>query len=355
MKLTLKNFQSISDAEVEIGPLTVLVGQSDVGKSAVIRALYLLHRNQGGLELVKHGKSKLEVTQYLDSGLRVAITKGKGVNNYFSGSSTYCKVGRDVPDEVSRNLRTPELVLDKDQSLDLNFCRQFDTPFLLSDSTTVITKAVSSLSGINIVYAAIREGNSEYQKSKTKAEVLQGNVSDLLKYETLSKEVDALLETVREIKALQSSIEDEKKRVIYYKTLLDGMESLQAREADLAPFEFKLQEVLSLWKDGQGLQTKKSSLEVLLDRMQGVHPYSLSDELPKDIAVLETSLGSLVESFELLKTESTLLSKSKVLFAGFVDIDSRQAELESRLFDYQGQIKSLEEQVKICPTCQRPL
>jgi AAA15 family ATPase/GTPase len=38
-KLRIKNFQIHKDLEIEFGPITTIVGPSDIGKSAVLRAL----------------------------------------------------------------------------------------------------------------------------------------------------------------------------------------------------------------------------------------------------------------------------------------------------------------------------
>jgi len=355
LKLILKNFQSISDAEFELGPLTVLVGQSDLGKSAVIRALYLLHRNQGGLELVKHGKSKLEVTQLLDNGTRVSILKGKGINTYFSGDKTYVKVGRDVPEGVSSELKTQDLVLDKDQVLDLNFCRQFDSPFLLSDSTTVITKAISSLSGINIVYAAIREGTSEHQKIKAKSEVLQDTILGLLKYDALSEEADRLTSVLSKVRELSYSVDLAKAHASKCSLLLEIMEDLGIKEIDTEPLTRKINECAQHASSLGALRNEKTSRELLLKTLSGISDYVLASDVDSDshseqkcygIALLRSS--SLDDARQKNKEEEALLLK-------IYEVEDTISSVESAIKSHEESIVDLEKQVKVCPTCQRPL
>lgn len=356
MKIALKNFQSISDAEVEIGPLTVLVGQSDVGKSAVIRALYLLHRNQGGLELVKHGKSALEVTQVLDDGTKVAISKGRGLNTYKTSTATYAKVGREVPEAVSKLLGSQELVLDKDQTLDLNFCRQFDAPFLLSDSTTVITKAVSSLSGINIIYAAMREGTSDYQKVKAQSELLQSTVSGLMKYEALSPEAEALVASIQEIKKLQAELEARKRSLESCKAAVVDLEALKLREVNLDDFGAHVDFCLGTWKDLQHVNARKQSLEVLKGKSSGISAYALSEEFDKDLQDFITRCGNDIgRAHQAVEVEKAEIASRRSLLEAHQDIQYALNQATFSVDMCTRELRELESQIKVCPTCQRPL
>lgn len=354
MKLRLKNFQSISNADIEIGPLTVLVGQSDIGKSAVIRALYLLHRNQGGLELVKHGSAKLAVEQELEDGTKVAILKGKGVNSYFVNDKSFSKIGRDIPVEVLDLLRTSELPLDKDLSLDLNFSLQFDHPFLLADSTSIITKAISSLSGINIIYSAIREGSAEAQKLKTKAEILLGTVSELLKYDKFSEEISQLSLDFSKIKKLDEEISSAKLQISKNIDLLKQLESLDSRDINLDPFKELVENLGRAEHDFMSTKSNILLMNGVVDRFSHISNYALSNDFYLDLDCFDTSIAALHSAFNVLVADQTALTKNTHLLFEIEELEDLGLSAEKSLKDQEAEILALKAQVKVCELCKRP-
>jgi AAA15 family ATPase/GTPase len=355
LKVKINNFQSLGEVDFDIGPLTVLTGQSDCGKSAVIRALFLLHRNSGGLELVKHGKSKLSVTQELEDGTRVSIVKGKGVNSYFIGDKSFSKVGREIPEEVSTLLHTQELFLDKDQSLDLNFSRQFDTPFLLSDSTAIVTKAISSLSGINIIYSAIREGNSEIQKGRAKSEVLRSNISDLSKYEVLSAVVRGVSSSVEEAKALSQTIENKKTHIQNMQKMLLDLELLEARMVDLQPFSSRVDNFMVEYENLDRLKLKRGGLESALSKFSGISEYALTDVFSGKVKQLGIDIDKLVEVFKEISSTDFKREGLVKVYNNLIEAESASISTGEALSAVSFSIAELEKQVKVCPTCNRPL
>ena len=51
----IRGFQSWKQADLDLEPLTVVVGESDQGKSALIRALESVMENRAGTEFITHG------------------------------------------------------------------------------------------------------------------------------------------------------------------------------------------------------------------------------------------------------------------------------------------------------------
>ncbi len=355
MKINIKNFQSIENAEIEIGPLTVLVGQSDVGKSAIIRALYLLHRNKGGLELLKYGASKLSVEQQLQGDVSVSIHKGKGVNAYSIKDKVLSKIGKDVPDEVSSVLRTDELQLDKDQSIDLNFSRQFDTPFLLSDSSSVVTKAVSSLSGINIIYSAIREANSEYQKLKTKHEILSESLKGLIKYENLYKEAEELKNNFGKVSELERSKELLKSNIIYKKSYLDSLVSLEVREINLVPFEQNLEQIQKIWVAITAKQAEIGKLASIKDRFFGISEYTLSKDFEDSLRDLEDNVKKLTCVFNIISEKQIKREKEVGILAELAGLIDEESTLTANYNKVEEEYNSIKNTIKVCEACGRPL
>jgi len=296
----------------------------------------------------------LIVSQELEDGTKIAIAKGKGTNTYYLGDKSYSKVGRDIPEDVLSLLRTQVLPLDKDQSLDLNFMRQFDTPFLLSDSTSIITKAISSLSGINIIYSAVREGMADLQKLKSKSEVLRGTISDLLKYDELSEAGTALLALVEKVKAYQSALAVARTDLDKRYKLRDDLELLEGREVDLAPFGKSCDEVLSAFSKATTLRSSVAKMESVRDRLSGIPDYVVSDGFLDDLTFFEGSINSLNYAFDIGVGKKSKLDKMSELLGLIGECSSKEANIAKLLEEGGSEITRLEKQVKVCPTCSRP-
>jgi len=81
-KLTLRNFQCHRRLEIPLSQITTIVGSSDSGKSATIRALnYLCLNNLRGNSFITHGKDKCAITLEVD-GQQIQRSKTKTSNSY---------------------------------------------------------------------------------------------------------------------------------------------------------------------------------------------------------------------------------------------------------------------------------
>lgn len=182
----IKDFQSIDSLQLECGPITVLVGESDSGKSAVVRALYALAFNDYPTDHVRQGAEASRVAVSVD-GRVVGADKGKGRNGYFvvdgGDEKRWDRVGRDVPGEVADLLGWRIVELDDGTRFTPSIHRQFDGPFLLADSKLRVAKVLGSLTNIATLFSAIREG--------TRAEREARKASDVAREEARRHEADA--------------------------------------------------------------------------------------------------------------------------------------------------------------------
>lgn len=355
MKLHVKNFQSIEQADIEIGPLTVLVGQSDVGKSAIIRALRLLHRNNGGLELVKYGAGGLYVQQTSDEGVTTSISKGKGQNSYHAGSKVLSKIGKDIPPEVSANLRTDELVLDKDLVLDLNFSGQFDSPFLLADSSSVVTKAISSLSGINILYSAIREANSEAQKLKAKGDVLTDSLKGLLKYDQLTLDAEDIKHLFDSLILMQSLKEKTEAGVVTKKTHLSTLKDVANKQISVSVLEAPLKAAQDIQEQLNEAYKHRDKLKTYKDKFFGIPEFTLTKEYADCVKYIGENIDKLVYVQGIIGQKREKLSSLKSVYNTLSENVVRNTNYLSELAKLEREYEELKSQIKICEACGRPL
>lgn len=120
--LRLHDFQKHRDLTIQFGQVTTIIGPSDAGKSAVLRALRWLCLNRpAGEGYIRFGTkaawSRVEV-----DGTRIVRRRGPGANLYVLGEQELRAFGSEVPDLIAGLLN-----LD-----DVNFQGQHDAPFWFS-------------------------------------------------------------------------------------------------------------------------------------------------------------------------------------------------------------------------------
>ncbi len=76
--VTIENFQAIASTSFDLGNLTVLVGEGDVGKSSIIRAIRAAFLNDGDDLDIRHGEKRATVTLTFDDGTVIEWSKVRG-------------------------------------------------------------------------------------------------------------------------------------------------------------------------------------------------------------------------------------------------------------------------------------
>lgn len=101
VRLSLKRFKIVEDAELELAPITLLIGGNNAGKSTVLQALALLAQSVGQYQLKVDGP-------YVDLGATPAalLNRGSKVGDGWSVEVTWRDQGRDpvaadTPREIS--------------------------------------------------------------------------------------------------------------------------------------------------------------------------------------------------------------------------------------------------------------
>ena len=143
-KIEIRNFQSHKATNMALGDrVNTIQGNSDCGKSAVMRALNWLIFNPAGDYFVsdwaksptgKAIKEPCEVTVHVD-GHVITRRRDKDFNGYVLDGQTFEATRNSVPQQVAAILGLGEV----------NIQRQLDPPFLLSMSAGDVSRYINSL------------------------------------------------------------------------------------------------------------------------------------------------------------------------------------------------------------------
>lgn len=186
ISITIENFQSHSNTKLEFEKgLNVIIGPSDQGKSAVIRAIkWVLFNEPRGLEYIRHGETTAKVTIEFSNGRTVIRERSKSKNRYTvvdenGGSLVLEGFGNDVPEEVIKAHGIPKVVLDTDISSALNISDQLEGPFLLSETGAVRAKAIGRLTGIHIIDNSIRDCLADLRRENQSKERISNDIREV--------------------------------------------------------------------------------------------------------------------------------------------------------------------------------
>lgn len=132
MKVKIENYQAIKEAELEFKPgINAIVGSTNNGKSAIIRAIRGAINNQGGNSFINYNADFCLVDiKFNDHNIIWKKTKKQGKSNYTVDGVVLSKIGQTQLDEVASIMNMPEIQVNNDRH-QINFWRQMDKPFLV--------------------------------------------------------------------------------------------------------------------------------------------------------------------------------------------------------------------------------
>lgn len=222
-QIKIHNFQCHKDLTLDLGRSTVLQGNSNCGKTAVLRALYWVLFNKAPSDFVSYWvqkKNKKGFTFKDDEYTSVCVAvdghsierkRSNDFNGYIVDGKIYEALRTDVPEEVTKIFNLS----------DASIQRQLDAPFLLSATPGEASQYLNSLAGLGCVdeiltlaKRKVAETSTTYDDVKNEVEALNkeigtyawvGEAEDLL--EKADAEEPLIANLQRKIEALSQSVE----------------------------------------------------------------------------------------------------------------------------------------------------
>lgn len=215
-RLRVRQYQSLRTVEMGLGRLTVIVGPSSSGKSALIRALRMLVCNARGTSYISHGATTASVSLSFDDTI-CTLERGEHHSAYrlnIGGEElVFTKLGGDVPDKVTQALGiTPE-----EQDAALHIAGQFDRPYLLTQSGAAIARVLGGLTNVTIIFEAAREANRRRLNAQSIMKVRERDLGalreQLQEFQDLPQRVRHAAELARLAQGAQKAQADKEKLV----------------------------------------------------------------------------------------------------------------------------------------------
>lgn len=160
--ISLQNFQSHKNTELQFDPgVNVIIGSSDAGKSAVLRAmLWTIFNRPSGESFKSYWGGDTTVDISLE---KETISREKGEENLYVVSSSSLKkpvefraFGQKIPDEISSLFNIS----------DINIQKQMDAPFLLSATPGEVGRILNQAVKLDIIDTAQKNISSTLRQEK---------------------------------------------------------------------------------------------------------------------------------------------------------------------------------------------
>lgn len=299
-RIRIKNFQRHRRLDVETDRLTSIVGNSDAGKSAIIRAIrWVMFNKPAGLGFITKGKDETRVRLDFD-GFGVSRIRSAKVNEYrlhVGGKTKTLKAFKnEPPDEVVEMLNVNGV----------NLQSQFDAPFWLGMNEMQASRALNEVVNLQSLDSArdkltsmVREHNQEIKTTRKLMEAVVESEKELEKFNT--KRLKALCKLADEL--VDQSVRD-------------------------ALIEQELTGVIDSIDDSQDLEIK---LSIQLEALAGI----------KKAEALKTQIEEGVKEADEL---TDLIDECVAISHSCHELGTRLAEVHTLLKEF-----------KLCPKCQTPL
>lgn len=254
----LEDFQSHAKSKLELagpGGLTVIVGPTDSGKTAIVRGLrWLFYGIPQGIEFIRVGRNTATVALELEDGTKVVRERSKTVNRYRivkpGGNSTVLEgFGNAVPLEVQEvtGVRTVTI---GDLELTLNLSEQLDGPFLGNKQISGPSRAkvLGKLAGTEEVDEAQRQlgtdlyrAGQEEKRLLSEIEALDAKIHEYDYLPALAERIaklESLLQIVREAQGRLAKLEFASQKLVSIQSQRTQALNVLARWKDLREAEF---------------------------------------------------------------------------------------------------------------------
>ncbi|MFZ5828355.1 MAG: AAA family ATPase [Bacillota bacterium] len=288
--LSIENFQSHERSELAFGPgLNVIIGPSDSGKSAVLRALrWALYNEPRGSEFVRAGARECRVTVTMSDGAVItrelllsksgATARHRYIVREPGGEpQVFEAFGAEVPLEVTRAHGMEQVLLDTDKKVVLSLGSQLEGPFLLTEPGSLRARAIGRLLGVHVVDAAQRGAQRDLRAARLDQARLEREAARLeeelepyadipeaegrlTRAEALLARAELLSQRLERLSRLGADLERVEQESTHYRSRLAALGALEAAEARAREAEERTRRIALLSARLQGLSELQERL-----------------------------------------------------------------------------------------------
>lgn len=182
--IEIVNFQSHANTKLNFDEgVNVIIGPSDSGKTAVIRAMKWIFFNEpSGTDIIKKGEDSAKVTLKLNTGFKIIRGRSKSKNYYEiispeNETQRFEGFGLNVPQEIIDLTGINKIDLGN-MKKSLNIAEQLESPFLITESPSIKANALGKLAGVDIIDKALGNLSKDIYEINSDRKSLEKEIKD---------------------------------------------------------------------------------------------------------------------------------------------------------------------------------
>jgi len=341
--LEIQNFQSHASSELIFHPgVNVIIGSSDSGKTAIIRALrWVIWNRPSGDSIQSHWGGETLVKITTEDAIQITRIKGKG-DRYISHVTgeedmEFKAFGTSVPEEINNFLNLNEI----------NIQRQLDAPFLLSETSGEIAKhfnKIAKLDKIDTSMSFIKREMTTISSTMAYTEKNITNVEQELKKYDGIEQIEVQIEVLESVKKRRDSLQNNHTKLLKLIGDIEANEEVLATYNKTLALEKPLNKVLATMEEKKKEITKRQNLDRILTLV--LDNEREKEELSSSILV-EGRVDTLLGIFKERGVEVTLYLSLETWMTRFNKIQDNIAKTTLIRDTLQEKMDAL----NICPFC----
>ena len=371
-QVKLNNFQDHKETTVDFTDgVNLIVGSSDAGKSAILRAINFVFQNDlRGNSFIRVGTTECSVTLVFSDGVEITRLKSTDANNYIltdekGETHVFSKVASTVPEQIQKYLGNPPL---DDKKRPIAYADQMANLFLVDLNSSDLPRTLSELTGIQHIQTAaetLGKNARSYDRSiKERNEKIKKLNDDLVNYEYVDKDYDSISKIEKDLSQLSEKLGDINKARDFIKKNNDisieakRINKLSQKYTALANHKSKIENLsnlisqINLARAYVSFHIKKSNdyknHKIRIDKVKSL----ISEDFKNKLNSIEQNKQKL-ESAEKYHNQHVNLLDSSEKTNNDLDAESKNlTDLQNQLEDL---ISNLKKSGEWCDACNRPL
>ena len=398
-KVTLKNFESHESSEIDFTEgLNLIIGQSNQGKSSIVRAIAMVVANRFTIESVRTGTEFCTVRIDTDKGF-VQAERGESRNHWIVGTpdgqqKEYRNIGTTVPPEVPEILGMAERVRGDIKELP-NIMFQLEKHYILSEidgkktTSNMIARMMDDAIGIGGLEELIKDIASDFATKKKELGTkniqiseVRGKILDISIFESYQKSVEESRNLLREAESLNELLESAKSlserlqknrerfsQIKDYLVVSDGLEPLSdGLRKNLEHFK-RISRAAQICRETQKLNSRLESSKPLTSLVKNVDSaigkykilvkarntqariQEITRRLSSSLPELDSQMEEYAKSLQNVTNAQKMLFDARTLYKKIRKISNDFISKESSLKDAESRLESLKKTLGNCPLC----
>lgn len=370
-KIILVNFQSHVYSELSLSRgVNVIVGPSDSGKTAIMRALrWNMFNDPSGVEFVREGESEVSVTVRFQNNVEVERRRSRSKNQYIlrrpdEEELVFEGFGKNVPAEIEEAIGIKKIMLDDKKSLPLNFSDQLDGPFLLQETDAYKAQAIGRMVGVDLLDETMRDTLRDKKQISIRRELMEKDLEETEESLEAFSDLDDQIALRERIEKLLSSVSELKQKAETAKTFADALREIKkdrARSEDAISRYAVLDELqdklVHLHRNVDHYRNERVLFDLFMQNRQARKETKYQLSLYENVDILETNLTQLsaikatyddiLPEFNRMKSISEVEKANEVILQetkGVFDVDAMDLREKYAAFcDYSRTLDAFKE------------